>query len=416
MESNTSATPQPRAAKQDTTAAPYLFWFLLLLTVILPLGFMCYAFVDAQRQHRIVTSSRRVQAKVLSSAATKQKGSHGDVYYTVSIAYEYEINGKSYKSDQLAPLSHSGSERWANAIVSHYTAGQWCDAFYNPSNPQDAILLRSYSVTPYNEMIMGAFLLGFGSPFVLLLWAANKPKLLPAHTGWFLIKPESTERQRQVAAGFCTVACYAAAAVPFIHYSLCLPQEYRDDVAFGFYFKLGLIPLAIFIRYWWISRNMKEAELLIDQSEPVLGETLRFTLTQTMRRQLQLNQASLRLICFGLVRGGKTQSWTALFQTVLAETKNSTLKPGENLTLSGEVMLPSNQPPSGRDATAKFDEIIWKILFRCNMAHAPDYSTEYVISVRTPAVDPSKASVESAPSSSSDSESSSAALSKTSPL
>ena len=196
------------------------------------------------------------------------------------------------------------------------------------------------------------------------------------------------ERQGLLTSTVCAAVWYLACATPAVYYFFCVPPPHSASSlhAFEFYFALGLIPIAFVVYYWRVNRNMNEARVLIDRAEGTLGERLRFAASQTVRQQLQLKHAWLRLACLGIKRKGKSRSLTVLFEAKLAELKKETLHAGEDIKLEGDVTLPASQKPTGRDRSGKYDWIAWKLYLNCAVQHAPDYATEYRLQVNAPPV------------------------------
>lgn len=378
-----SVNPSLRKSKQEI-AATVLFWISLFLMLGMPLWLFSHFFAEAQHQHHVISTYQPVQAKVLSSQVKPWEGSHHEIHYDADIKYQYDVNGTVFQSDRLAPLITWGSQEWADSMVQRYKVGERCDAFYNPDNPAEAVLLRGYTFDPYKDMLDGAFIFTGGSFFVLYLWFAKKPKLIPAENHWFTIVAESGERQRLFTAKVCTTVWYLIGAIPTAHYFLCVPPPHsaRAWTDFEIFYALGLVPMLFLIRYWWMNRNMDEARLLIEQPQGFLGKSLHFSFSQTVRRQLQLKNVSLRLVCLGIKRQGKSSTSTEIFETTMGKSSHQMLHVGEDLAFSGEITPPANQPPTGRDRSGKFDWIVWKIKFDCDLLHAPDYSTEYRLEVK----------------------------------
>gem|GEM_PF-6731449 len=344
---------------------------------------------NAEVQRRINHDYVRVQATVMSSDVSSWESDHHAKHYDANVKYQYEVDGKTYQGDRLMALVAYGSEDWANSVVNRYKKGQTCDAYYNPANPDKAVLMRAYQFDPYFEMLQAAFIMTGVLFFTVYIWFARKRHLLPADNGWFSLNPEYGERQKLVAAKFCTAAWYLFGAVPTAHFHLFVPPPHSAHSlhVFEIFYAVGLIPILSLIHYWRLNRNMDEAQLLVDQPAGMLGKKLRLSVSQTTRRQLQLKEATLRVVCLGTKREGRTHSEKILWETTPAELKSHTLHAGEDLELSGEVTLPADQQPTGRDRSGKFDRIVWKILLECDMAHAPDYFVEYRFEVKAPPVE-----------------------------
>jgi hypothetical protein len=366
--------------------AGILFWISLFMMLGIPLWLSWHSFEEMIRQHHIVATYQEVQVKVLSASTKRWEGSHNSVHYDAVILYRYEVNGTTYQSDDLAPILLYGSEEWADSLIAGYRAGQTCTAYYDPDNPSRAILFRHHYFSPYRELLLMAFVLTGGSFFVTYLWYAKKRKMTPADNGWFAIAPESGERQRLTAAKVCTAVWYVFGSIPTAHYFLYVPAPHNSAAItnFAIFYVLGLIPFLFLIRYWRMNRDMDEARVLVDRAEGNLGGRLRFSVTQTVRQQLKLKHATFSLRCIGVTRHGKTSTSTTLFETDPVEVKDRDLLAGQDWELSGEWTLPADQRPTGRDSSGKYNWIGWKLYLDCKYLHAPGYSTEYRLEVKSP--------------------------------
>jgi hypothetical protein len=378
-----SAKPSAPGNRQETIAG-VLFWMGLFMMIGVPLWLSLHSFEEILRQQRIVATYQPIQAKVLSASTKRWEGSHNSVHYDAVILYRYEVNGTTYQSDVLAPILLYGSEEWADSLIAGYRAGQTCTAYYDPDSPGKAILFRQYYFSPYRELLWMAFVLTGGSFFVTYLWYAKKRRLTPADNGWFAIAPAYGERQKLVAAKVCTAVWYLFGSIPVAHYFLYVPSPHSSIAirAFAIFYGLGLIPILFLIHYWRINRNMDEARVLVDREEGSLGGRLRFSVTQTVRQQLKLKHATFGLRCLGITRQGKSSTSTTLFETAPVEVKDRDLLAGQDWELSGEWTLPTNQRPTGRDASGKYNWIAWKLYLDCKFLHAPAYSTEYRLEVK----------------------------------
>ena len=379
------AKPLSLKSRNETVSA-VLFWISLFLMIGVPLWLFSHSFAEMQRQHHIVATYQEIQAKVLSSEVKEWTGSHNAKHYDAVIRYQYQVNGTTYQSDNLAPILLWGSEEWADSIIAGYRAGHTCTAYYDPENPDQAILFRHHYFSPYREMLEIAFILTGGSFFVTYLWYGKKTKLTPADNGWFAIAPEYGERQRLMVARVCTAVWYFFGSIPTAHYFLYVPSPHSSTAVtdFSIFYALGLIPVLFLIRYWRMNRSMDEARVLVGQSAGILGGRLKFSVTQTARQPLKLKHAAFGLRCIGIKKQGKYSSSTTLFETAPVEVKDRDLHEGEDWALSGDWTLPSDQRPTGRDASGKYDWIVWKLYLDCKFLHAPVYSTEYRLEVKAP--------------------------------
>lgn len=86
------------------------------------------------------------------------------------VAYEYVVGNMRYTSQRLGNLSPSGvSETQANRIVAEYPAGKTVAVFYDPANPQNAVLIpQKAGCGAVFTVVIGGLVLAVG-----LLFAAG---------------------------------------------------------------------------------------------------------------------------------------------------------------------------------------------------------------------------------------------------
>ena len=183
-----SSNPLPRAPREEI-AAQVMFWVMCCITAFVVVVLFGDSFGEAQRQYRVVSTYQPVQASVLSSEVKRWESDHV-AHYDADIRYQFEVNGRTYQSDRLAPLTTYGSEEGANSMVARYKPDHPCEAFYDPADPSQAVLLRRYVFSPYRDLLHFAFILTCFSFVLLYLWFAKRPKLTPADNGWFVIAPQ----------------------------------------------------------------------------------------------------------------------------------------------------------------------------------------------------------------------------------
>jgi hypothetical protein len=370
---------------------PFGFTILLSLSVAMflvgPFLVFFNEFQSAWRQYRINHTYEPVAATVLSTEVTIITGSKGAVHHVPKVRYQYTVNGTSHWSDNLAALSAWGSQAWADAVTTRYPIGQPCKAYYDPQNADQAVLIRIYSFAPYFGMAEMAFCLTVGSFFVLQVWFTKKREPVSADNGWFEVKPEFGERQRLLVARCCTAVWYGFGAVPAVHYYLFVPPPHsqRAEYCFLGFALLGFIPLGRMIYYQLMNRNLDEAWLRLDQPAAFLGRRIKFVVSQSARRQLQLKDVRVRLLCIGTKAQGRSRIRRTIYETTAIECKDHTLHAGEDLEFSGELTLPPEQRPTGRDPAREFDQIDWLLRLDCAVAHAPDYKACFPINVLTAA-------------------------------
>ena len=359
--------------------------------LVLPACLFVSQFFQAQKQHQIIQTYVPVPATIFSSQVTSSTGSKGQVYYHADIQYNYDYDGKKYQSGNLMPLRSSGSQEWAQAIVGQYPPGQSCQAYCDPNDPAQAILLRRYNFEPYSLMLLMAFVWSTGIFAVSQMWFVRQKEPVPSRNGWFEIAARFSQHQRLLLAKICAAVWYCLGAIPAAHYFLCVPPPYSSRAMPGFtiYGIAGLIPLAFLVHYFRVCRNLDDAQLRIDQPTLSPGRPFSFVIVQHVRRQLSAKSIRVRVLCVRRKSQGKSSSYTTLYETTPVELKDHSLRMGEDLELPAKVTLPPNSLLTGREPLEKNCWINWRIELNCELAHGPGYNATFPIQVEPAAPPPS---------------------------
>ena len=117
-------------------------WLVLIPLALLVIG-IYWALTEVHRIRQATASLKwpQVEGRVLSagvhlgSASTRVRDEGAD------ITYEYEVNGRTYKSRQLdfTGIFGASASRIAEALV-RYEAGRKVTVRYDPTNPANAVL------------------------------------------------------------------------------------------------------------------------------------------------------------------------------------------------------------------------------------------------------------------------------------
>jgi hypothetical protein len=100
------------------------------------------------------------QGQITASEIEHSRDSEGDDSYTPRVTYTYQVNGLSYESYMIKYGETSyGNEGTALEILSRYPVGQAVNVYYDPTNPDRAVLEPGVSGGSY-------ILLGIGVLFV----------------------------------------------------------------------------------------------------------------------------------------------------------------------------------------------------------------------------------------------------------
>ena len=140
-----------------------VFWSVLTLL------FDSFLFVSAVRQVRALTFPS-AQGTMISSAVTSHDDSDGTTY-GVAMRFQYSVGDRAYEGKRFRyDTSTSSDSAWANAAVAERPPGTKVDVFYNPTNPEDAVLVpgllgsdlfQMAFLTPFNMVMFGLWAVGW---------------------------------------------------------------------------------------------------------------------------------------------------------------------------------------------------------------------------------------------------------------
>lgn len=368
-----------------------MIWLAVLLLVIPPSLLFLWSLDEARTQLRINQTYVPANARIISSIATFYRYRNSR-YFVPEINYEYDVNGTKYQSTNVTAIEARSSEDWVDSVVARYPQGLFCKAFYNPAKPDEAILLRVYSFTPYYNMLLMAACLTFGVFAATCARFSRPGNPVPAEQGWFELFPAFGSWQRLKSATICAVAYYSLVAFTGADFLHCVPPPYTShsrNVLLGFT-ALGFVPLAFMARYFIITRSLDAPRLLLNRPSVALGQEFKFTISQRASRQVLLTSVRVRVRCTGTRAYGSGGSVkTVLHEEHPVTLKHHTVRAGETMELSGALAIPQDQLPTGR-ASHGNRWITWEVRLDCKKQGSPVYEAYFPLKVE-PAADKGKA-------------------------
>lgn len=105
--------------------------------------------------------------EIVTSEVQISRGADGDLTYFPVVFYRYKVNLVEYKSNIItasAPPS-VGMQGYAEALVKKYQVNNKVDVYYDPDNPQEAVLETGISIAGILLIAIGGiivFLCGLG--------------------------------------------------------------------------------------------------------------------------------------------------------------------------------------------------------------------------------------------------------------
>lgn len=117
----------------------FLVIFIGFLSTVV-LWFDSYAGSDLWKQLGCRTYPA-VTGHITYSEVTRHRGSKGRAYYGVGIRYRYAVNDRFFEGTRIRYNgATSAGWAWAAKTVAEHPVGSQTQVFYNPENPQDALL------------------------------------------------------------------------------------------------------------------------------------------------------------------------------------------------------------------------------------------------------------------------------------
>jgi hypothetical protein len=110
-------------------------------------------------------------------------GSHPSTYHDADVRYTYTVQGRTLKGSEVACAGTTNYSFLVHALVERFKPGQPVTVYYNPTNPEEAVLLRAPVLGSYIQFL--AFLLaGYWGLRLLLLalipaWPSRNSRWLP---------------------------------------------------------------------------------------------------------------------------------------------------------------------------------------------------------------------------------------------
>jgi|SRR5262245_11370684 len=87
-----------------------------------------------------LASLRSAEGKIISSSMYTSRGNR-KTYYHYSIEYEFTVNGKSYRSDEITfNDNYSLHQEFAQTYTNKYPVGKMVVVYYDPYDPSFSVL------------------------------------------------------------------------------------------------------------------------------------------------------------------------------------------------------------------------------------------------------------------------------------
>ncbi len=265
----------------------------LLLAAGLLIGFGVYG---AWTQQQRLRTFQPVPAKVLQNDNRPSKLGG----YEPDVLFSYTVKGKTYESNQTAPLRVSGSRSWAEGITRSIQA-QGSTAYYNPHDPGRAYLLPIGRFRPYGLILLGLALLGLG---ILPIRAggvfAHKPVAITGGPfDWYILTPGGSYADRVLGWSSVAVLWYLLGAVAVGHYYTITPPTYelKSGVLCALYMVAGLWPAYRAVTAAGVASRIGAPKAHMTQKVAHLNEPIIVRIEQPFLRDTTVQEVRVALTC-----------------------------------------------------------------------------------------------------------------------
>jgi hypothetical protein len=115
--------------------------YFLLMGVGLLFGAYCLSLDNEDRNVR--TTFKPTSCTILESSITEKRERRKRGFVTKfypEIVYEYEVNGQEYEGDEYRRFEQGMDFEEAVQVVNRFQPGEQAKCYYNPANPEEAVL------------------------------------------------------------------------------------------------------------------------------------------------------------------------------------------------------------------------------------------------------------------------------------
>jgi len=266
---------------------------LMVLTAGLLIGLGIHG---AFRQQQMLRNYQPVPASVSQNEIQPSKlgGYEPDVRFT------YTVKGKTYESEQAAPLRVNGSRGWAQSITRRIDA-EGFTAYYHPQDPGEAYLLPIGRFRPYGLILAGWVLLGLS---VLPMRAggvfAHKPVAITGGPfDWYDLTPGGSYANRVLGWSLASVLWYLLGVGVVGHYFLITPPSYelKSGIIGALYMVAGLWPTYRAVSAGGAASRVGTPKAHMTQKVAHLGEPIIVRIEQPFLRDTTVLEVRVALTC-----------------------------------------------------------------------------------------------------------------------
>jgi hypothetical protein len=368
-----------------------------ILLLLVGLALSCYMGIAVLWQHAAITRFVPVPCSILSSKVNVHRGRHTS--YSPSISYCYTYHDRAYQSSCVLPYEENGDVIWANGIVSRYTqAGRGAEglvlnatAYVNPEQPEESVLERMYSGTPYFFCTVGLLLIGIGVGLLTGLIGGERETMAAVpldDSGIQLLLPARPLRAILREAIAILMAALIAVVPPAAHWLLAARQSMNSNLGLLIVGE-GIVLLVLAVKAfnrWNVCRRLSDARLRVRPAPMVRGQVFTMEMEVDAYSPLRVRKSQARVRCvehYKEKRGNKTATGTRTKGEQTADLSDAAKIPaGQLLPGKAELFFPANElPPTSDLSTKLYPYYTWEIHVHIDLEGMADYRAVFPLAV-----------------------------------
>ena len=169
----------------------FMFWLCSLMCLA---GGTWALYTSVDCYQKIADSQSWPSTKgIVAAAKVVESGSGSDIEYTPEVEYAYSVLGKDYFSSRIEICPHNEDTRTAaEAVVENFPSGSHVEVYYDPTQPEFAVLVRGNREAPAFDRGMGFILILIGiisnpklHDVVARLWPNKNSRSIGGASRWF---------------------------------------------------------------------------------------------------------------------------------------------------------------------------------------------------------------------------------------
>ncbi len=272
--------------------AAYILFIVLAAATIAGLGVR-----GVWRQHRMLTAYKQVPVSVQQNEVQPSRvgGFEPDVLFS------YSIRGKTYESTQATPLGVHGARESIEALTRRIRSEEGSTAYYNPSDPGQAFLLRVGRFYPYSLVLAGIVLLCIGLLPIRAggVFAHEPVAITGGPFDWYCLTPGGSYADRVLGWSAVSVLWYMLGAVVLAHYYLYTPAPYevKSGVVAALYVVAGFWPAFRAVGAAGAASRIGTPKAHMTQKVAHLSEQVIVRIEQPFLRDILVREVRVALTC-----------------------------------------------------------------------------------------------------------------------